>query len=68
MKSLDFDDHPFRVESWPHTCALCGASDSYLDEVIIDDTGNRLFVCSDTDYCTARRAAGHAGQGGAVLP
>jgi alpha-D-ribose 1-methylphosphonate 5-phosphate C-P lyase len=30
-------------------------SASYLDEVITDDAGNRMFVCSDTDYCRARR-------------
>ena len=33
------------------SCALCGADDSYLDEVIVDDEGTRMFVCSDTDYC-----------------
>ena len=68
VKSLDFDDHPFRVETWSHKCGLCGAGDSYLDEVIIDDAGKRLFVCSDTDHCAARRAAGHVGPAGAALP
>jgi alpha-D-ribose 1-methylphosphonate 5-phosphate C-P lyase len=33
--------------------------------VITDDAGGRIFVCSDTDYCRARRAAGHAGAQGA---
>ena len=32
-------------------CALCGADESFLDEVITDDQGGRMFVCSDTDYC-----------------
>jgi alpha-D-ribose 1-methylphosphonate 5-phosphate C-P lyase len=41
---------------------LCGASDAYLDEVILDDAGGRMFVCSDTDYCETRRAQGHRGQ------
>ena len=59
--SLDFDDHPFDPSKADHPCALCGAEDSYLDEVIIDDAGGRMFVCSDTDYCTRRRAAGHTG-------
>ena len=36
-------------------CALCGAEDSYLDEVIVDDQGGRMFVCSDTDYCAGRQ-------------
>ncbi|MCT2784955.1 alpha-D-ribose 1-methylphosphonate 5-phosphate C-P-lyase PhnJ, partial [Klebsiella pneumoniae] len=22
-----------------------------LDEVVLDDSGQRMFVCSDTDYC-----------------
>ncbi|QGY39205.1 carbon-phosphorus lyase [Pseudodesulfovibrio cashew] len=61
VKSLDFEDHPFEVEKWDESCALCGAEDSYLDEVILDDRGGRMFVCSDTDYCTRRRKAGHLG-------
>jgi len=57
VKSLDFEDHPFDVESWGRPCALCGATDSYLDEMVVDDAGGRLFVCSDTDHCNGRRAA-----------
>ncbi len=64
VKSLDFEDHPFEVETWDQDCALCGAGDSYLDEVIVDDTGTRMFVCSDSDYCRERRDAGHRGDGG----
>jgi alpha-D-ribose 1-methylphosphonate 5-phosphate C-P lyase len=44
---------------------LCGAEGSYLDEVIMDDRGGRMFVCSDTDFCAARREAGHVGRMGA---
>jgi alpha-D-ribose 1-methylphosphonate 5-phosphate C-P lyase len=51
VKSLDFEDHPFTVERWAQTCALCGSGESFLDEVIVDDKGGRIFVCSDTDYC-----------------
>jgi alpha-D-ribose 1-methylphosphonate 5-phosphate C-P lyase len=61
VKSLDFDDHPFTVQSWVEPCALCGAKDSYLDEVITDDAGGRMFVCSDSNYCEQRRAAGYRG-------
>ncbi len=61
VKSLDFDDHPFEVQRWDKPCGLCGATDSYLDEVITDDKGGKMFVCSDTHYCEMRRAAGHAG-------
>jgi len=61
VKSLDFDDHPFEIEQWDKACALCGATDSFLDEVIADDAGTRVFVCSDSDHCAERRAAGHVG-------
>ena len=55
VRPLDFTDHPFRLTRAPHRCALCGAPDSYLDEVVTDDRGGRMFVCSDTDYCADRR-------------
>ena len=55
--SLDFDDHPFERYRFDAPCALCGATDSYLDEVITDDKGGRMFVCSDTDYCEKRRTS-----------
>ena len=55
VESLDFEDHPFEIQSWDACCALCGSGTSYLDEVITDDAGSRMFVCSDTDYCLTRR-------------
>ena len=55
VKSLDFKDHPFTVERWAQACALCGSGESFLDEVIVDDKGGRIFVCSDTDYCGRRQ-------------
>jgi alpha-D-ribose 1-methylphosphonate 5-phosphate C-P lyase len=61
VRSLDFDDFPFRTTRAPQCCGLCGADASYLDEVVTDDRGGRLFVCSDTDYCESRREAGHTG-------
>ncbi|WP_019644826.1 alpha-D-ribose 1-methylphosphonate 5-phosphate C-P-lyase PhnJ [Novispirillum itersonii] len=64
VKSLDFTDHPFEVQRWDDCCALCGATDSFLDEVITDDKGGRMYVCSDSDYCGDRRAAGHVGPQG----
>jgi alpha-D-ribose 1-methylphosphonate 5-phosphate C-P lyase len=60
--SLDFEDYPFEASKADHACDLCAAGDSYLDEVILDDAGSRMFVCSDTDYCRGRRAAGHVGR------
>lgn len=61
VRSLDFEDYPFEVQSWDECCALCGATDSYLDEVVLDDQNNRMFVCSDSHYCADRRAQGHLG-------
>ncbi|MEO1708632.1 MAG: alpha-D-ribose 1-methylphosphonate 5-phosphate C-P-lyase PhnJ [Pseudomonadota bacterium] len=63
--SLDFDDHPFERTKFDKPCAICGATDSYLDEVVTDDKGGRMFVCSDTDYCERRvRRAGNLLRGG----
>lgn len=61
VESLDFEDYPFEASKAEQPCALCAATDSYLDEVIVDDAGGRMFVCSDTDYCRTRREAGHRG-------
>jgi alpha-D-ribose 1-methylphosphonate 5-phosphate C-P lyase len=60
--SLDFEDYPFTIQSFKKPCALCGARNVYLDEVVLDDKGKRMFVCSDTDYCETRRAEGHVGE------
>ncbi|MTJ82771.1 MAG: alpha-D-ribose 1-methylphosphonate 5-phosphate C-P-lyase PhnJ [Telmatospirillum sp.] len=62
VESLDFEDHPFEVQRWDEACALCGATDSFLDEVVTDDRGGRMFVCSDTDHCQDRRAGAPAGK------
>lgn len=62
--SLDFDDFPFEASKADHACGLCGSNESYLDELIVDDAGTRMFMCSDTDYCAKRRAAGHVGAQG----
>ena len=59
--SLDFEDHPFTRYRFNAPCELCGADNSYLDEIVTDDKGGRMFGCSDTDYCEQRQAAGHHG-------
>jgi alpha-D-ribose 1-methylphosphonate 5-phosphate C-P lyase len=59
--SLDFEDHPFERYRHQGTCALCGSAESFLDEVVTDDRGGRMFLCSDTDYCEGRR---HDADGG----
>ena len=55
VRPLDFEDHPFHPGRADARCELCGAEDTYLDEIITGDKGERIFVCSDTDYCETRR-------------
>jgi alpha-D-ribose 1-methylphosphonate 5-phosphate C-P lyase len=52
--SLDFEDYPFKRGVSGRSCDICGSSESFLDEVITGDQGERIFVCSDTDYCEER--------------
>jgi alpha-D-ribose 1-methylphosphonate 5-phosphate C-P lyase len=53
---LEFEDHPFRTENFTgKSCARCGATDSFLDEVIDNTEGVRSFFCSDSGYCDKRR-------------
>ncbi|SES96941.1 alpha-D-ribose 1-methylphosphonate 5-phosphate C-P-lyase PhnJ [Thorsellia anophelis] len=54
VTSLDFDDYPFEPQKWDEPCAICSTSGTYLDEVVIDDEGTRMYVCSDTDYCQSK--------------
>lgn len=56
VRSLDFEDYPFEIQTWDNACAFCGSTTSFLDEVITDDQGTRMFICSDTDYCNHRQA------------
>ena len=55
VQSLDFEDYPFEFETWKESCALCGSKTTFLDEIITDDEGSRLFVCSDTEFCNRSR-------------
>ena len=66
VESLGFEDHPFAVQRWDAHCELCGATDSFLDEVITDDSGTRMHVCSDSDYCQSRQPVVTAARPGAV--
>jgi alpha-D-ribose 1-methylphosphonate 5-phosphate C-P lyase len=58
VESLGFDDHPFEVQRWDVPCALCGSRTSFLDEIITDDLGTRMYVCSDSHYCSTCRESG----------
>ncbi len=56
VEPLEFADHRFRVEDFGgRRCAHCGATDTYLDELVDDATGERTHSCSDTSYCGKRR-------------
>ncbi|MCB9495221.1 MAG: alpha-D-ribose 1-methylphosphonate 5-phosphate C-P-lyase PhnJ [Desulfobacteraceae bacterium] len=51
VKSLDFNDYPFFVETFDKNCEICGSGLGFLDEIITDDSGTRMYVCSDSDFC-----------------
>ncbi|BCJ85557.1 hypothetical protein skT53_05420 [Effusibacillus dendaii] len=53
---LQFEDYHFHVEDFGEkSCEYCGSTDSYLDEVFDNQTGERHFYCSDTSYCLKMR-------------
>ena len=68
VRSLDFEDHPFEVQTWDTRCALCGAEGVFLDEILTDDRGGRMFVCSDTHHCETRQAKARKAKESKVLP
>lgn len=56
--SLDFEDYPFTVEDFTgKQCALCGATEVYLDELVDEASGSTYYQCNDTAWCAARREA-----------
>jgi alpha-D-ribose 1-methylphosphonate 5-phosphate C-P lyase len=52
---LEFDDRAFAAERFEHPCALCGATDTYLQED--QEAQPPQHVCSDVAYCLRRRQA-----------
>lgn len=54
---LAFQDIPFRVEDFHdqrgvrRKCARCGCDNSYLDEYVDSKTGDKVYRCSDADWC-----------------
>lgn len=54
---LAFEDVPFRVESFDdesgirRPCAKCGSTTTFLDEYIDSGSGEKVYRCSDSDYC-----------------
>jgi alpha-D-ribose 1-methylphosphonate 5-phosphate C-P lyase len=62
VESLGFEDYPFDVQRWDTPCAVCGATQSFLDEIITDDAGSRRYVCSDSHYCQTRQSGAQSAQ------
>jgi alpha-D-ribose 1-methylphosphonate 5-phosphate C-P lyase len=55
VASLEFEDHRFRVELFENQqCRHCGSRESFLDELIDDNSGQRIYQCSDTSFCAER--------------
>lgn len=65
---LVFRDIPFRVEEffdenrYRRHCARCGCSSSFLDE-FIDEKGNKVWQCSDSDWCDEQLELAFANKG-----
>ncbi|SIS00496.1 alpha-D-ribose 1-methylphosphonate 5-phosphate C-P-lyase PhnJ [Williamsia sterculiae] len=51
VESLGFEDFPFEPQYFDEPCSICGSTGSYLDEIVTDDAGCTVFICSDTDHC-----------------
>ncbi|MBU2512781.1 alpha-D-ribose 1-methylphosphonate 5-phosphate C-P-lyase PhnJ [bacterium] len=53
VKSIEFRDYVFRVEDFGEaTCCRCGSKNTFLNEMIDDRSGKRIYSCSDTAYCS----------------
>ncbi len=48
---------PSRSSGGTRPAPSAGRREAFLDEIVVDDKGGRVFVCSDTDYCSGRTAA-----------
>ncbi len=56
VEPLEFEDYRFETEDFRgKVCERCGSSDTFLDEIIDDATGNVRYLCSDTSFCEKRQ-------------
>lgn len=56
VEPLAFEDYPFETEHFDGcSCRLCGSTDTFLDEMYDEATGEKYFQCSDTGYCEKQR-------------
>lgn len=59
---LAFDDIPFRIEDFTdengirRACARCGCTSSFLDEFMDSHNGEKVYQCSDSDWCSKQAA------------
>lgn len=52
VEPLEFEDVQFRVEHFSgHACRRCGSRATFLDEIIDEASGERVYLCSDTSHC-----------------
>ncbi|MFE3279972.1 alpha-D-ribose 1-methylphosphonate 5-phosphate C-P-lyase PhnJ [Nocardia sp. NPDC059239] len=51
VESLGFEDYPFEPQTFEQPCEICHSRNVYLDEIVMDDNGTVMYVCSDTDHC-----------------
>ncbi len=62
---LAFDDVPFRVEEFydqageRRACSHCGCRSSFLDEYLDSASGDKIYRCSDADWCRQQLSLRH---------
>lgn len=55
VRSLDFEDHPFRTENQDgRVCRLCGAVGVFMDEIPSPEGGAPSYQCNDGGWCLDR--------------
>ena len=65
---LAFEDVPFRVEDFTDAtgqrrcCQRCGCTNSFLDEYIDAKTGEKVYQCSDSDWCEVQQDVLHSAE------
>ncbi|MGD8783573.1 MAG: alpha-D-ribose 1-methylphosphonate 5-phosphate C-P-lyase PhnJ [Thioalkalispiraceae bacterium] len=70
---LAFEDMPFRVEDFTdqygqrRSCMRCGCTNSFLDEFIDADSGEKVYQCSDTDWCDEQLAISKTSDGARLI-
>ncbi|MGA7562977.1 MAG: alpha-D-ribose 1-methylphosphonate 5-phosphate C-P-lyase PhnJ [Desulfobaccales bacterium] len=69
VEPLEFEDVKFRVENFQGAaCHRCGSAATYLDEIIDDVSGRRIFLCSDTGNCDLRVGQRQESKCGSATP